>query len=69
VRFLNHATLASFCAVALSAFCIFVRWDVTDDWRTFLFSAWIFIATLSGTMTFRAIHVFCAYLETEAQVL
>ncbi len=67
VRFLNGATLASFCSVALSSLCIFVRWNVVDDCHTFLFAAWMFVASLSAMMTFRAVRAFCVYLETEAQ--
>jgi hypothetical protein len=67
VQFLKNAMLASFFAVAWSGLCIISKWDLETDIRTGLFSIWIFSISLAGLTTFRAVYVFCIFLEEESK--
>ena len=66
VSYLTSASKAAFASVALSGICVVINWQQADCRHTALFSAWTFVGVLTAALSWRAIHVFCVYLECEA---
>lgn len=67
VRYLTRASIASFATVGISAVGLLFSWSKTTTLHTVGFSVWVFFVLLSGLLSFRAIHVFCVFLEADSE--
>lgn len=69
-RYLARASMYSFVSLAFSAGGMLMHWrSRPDTLHTIVFAMWFFWAALAGTTAFRSVHLFCKFVELDAQEL
>jgi hypothetical protein len=67
IQFMTRATMASFACVAFSAVGLLCAWGKPTRLNEALFAVWLFASVYAAFATFRSVHLFCLYLEIDAQ--